>query len=78
MWTLLTAASNLDDQVAVENSAASQILGRSYRVDGLVSHAQFRAKAGASNTGQSASIDKKGGRGDKKKRIKLSVYDITD
>lgn len=58
--TLLTAASNLDDQVAVENGAASQILGRSYRVDGLVSHTQFRAKAGAWRTGQSAWIDKKG------------------
>lgn len=61
---LLTAASNLDDQVAVENSAASQILGGSYRVDGLVSHAKFRAKAGARRTGQSAStIKKKEGEG---------------
>lgn len=58
-WPLLTAASDLDDQVAMENSAASQILGRSHRVDGLVAHAQFRAEAGASRTGQSESSDKK-------------------
>lgn len=49
---VLTPSSNLDDQVAVENSAASQSLGWSYRINRLISHAQFRTQTCTWRTGQ--------------------------
>lgn len=49
---ILTPASNLDDQVAVENSAASQSLRWSYRVNRLIPYAEFRTQACTWWTGQ--------------------------
>lgn len=49
---VLTPSSNLDDQVAVENSAASQSLGWSYGINCVISHAQFRTQARTWRTGQ--------------------------
>lgn len=51
-WLILTPASNLDDQVAVENSAASQSLRWSYRVNRLIPYAEFRTQACTWWTGQ--------------------------
>ena len=42
---VLTPSSDLDDHVAVENSAASQSLGGVYRINRLISHTQFRTQA---------------------------------
>lgn len=49
---VLTPSSDLDDHVAVENGASSQSLGRSYRVNRLVSRTQFRTETCTWRTGQ--------------------------
>lgn len=50
----LTPASDLDDQVALEDGAASQRLGRGDRLDRVVSQAEFGTQACARRTGQPA------------------------